>query len=797
MGKRRFITGFVLAVLALCVSSCRLERFLDDGENVLYRNDYKVEMADGSKPTKEVKSALESKKKYARQKPNSKVLGIDPLRVSLGIYTMSNPKKTNRFNRWLRKRGQAPVVYSENDARLTTQQLASLLDSKGCFGSSVTFDTLKIKRNNITIRYNMRAKPRWHIEQAFVYSEDTALNGLIEGWAGESYVRQGEMYDRENLARERVRLTEKLLAEGYYTASKELVTFLVDTTDYGNHGLTVTTYIHIPEGNDGAKHPLKQYRIDNIYIYPQAGAEGGHDTTVYRYSTKNFSTDYTFVHPPGKMEIRPRTIAHTLMLFHNQRYRPTSATTSYNALLSLRNFKYIDIRYDESPHSSDSLRLLDATVRLMRSDKRRFAVALELNNASALGTEKTGNFFTSGNFGLETTLTYQNKNLFGGAEILKVEGNLLLELPKLVFANHGLKFREAFSTFEAGLNISLDVPDFLLPFTAGIVWQRMRPHTVFAIGGSYQYRPYYERVPLNVSLAYTWSHSRRAQNQVMPIELTFVKFLSLDETLVSRLNAASDLRLKYQYSDHFIMDARYDYVYSNQIIGTRTNFHHVHITAETAGNLLHGLSLAFHGPADENGIRSVWGVPYSQYARASIDYKHYLYMGKRSTFVSRVMLGIGVPYANSSLMPYEKAFFGGGPTTLRAWQLRHLGPGSFNGAATGMLERMGDISLVINLEQRFPIAWILEGAVFADIGNVWLLRKSEVFPDGEFRFNNMFRSMAMGVGVGIRANISILTLRIDFGLPVYDPGFDETSRWRPQHWRWNSLVTNFGIDYPF
>jgi len=794
-----------MAVLTMCLSSCHVERFLNDDEMVLYSNKFQVVMADSSNVTKDVKAALASKKKYARQHPNTSLLGWEPFRLKLGIYTLSSAKKNNRFNRWLQKRGEAPVVYSESDARFTTQQLSGLLESKGCFKSTVTFDTLKTKKRDITIQYTIHATPRFHIDKIYHYSEDTAMRRLLNNWVKDSYIKAGDLYDREILAHERTRIYESLLNEGYYTASKELITFIVDTTDYGNHGLTVTTLIQVPTTTDGQKKTLQKYRLDQIYFYQQGETNGQSNDTIeeFQYTAKKgrtirYETDYKFIHPVGqRMDIRKRTLAHTITLFHNQVYEPRHATNSYNSLLGLRNFKYIDIKYNESPNSTDSLRLLDATVRLMRSDKRRFSVALELNNASSLGTKDSRNFFTSGNFGIETTLTYQNKNLFGGAEILKVEGSLLLEIPKMVFANRGLKFREVFAAFESGLNISLDIPDFLLPFTSNLPFQIMRPHTVFTIGGSYQYRPYYERVPINTSLAYTWSHSRYAQNQVVPIELTFVKFLNLDEVLVSRLNTVADLRLKYQYSDHFIMDAHYDYTYSNQIYGTRSNFHFVHISAETAGNLLHGLNLAAKKTADENGIRHIWGVPYSQYARATAEYKHYLYLGKRSTFVSRVMLGIGIPYINSSIMPYEKAFFGGGPTTMRAWQLRHLGPGNYNGFAKGVLERMGDISMVINLEQRFPIAWILEGAVFVDAGNVWLLNKSEEFPDGEFDFKTIFRSIALGTGIGIRANISIITLRIDFGLPLYDPGYAEEYRWRPKHWRFNQIVTNFGIDYPF
>lgn len=806
-----------MAVLtAVCFSSCRVERFLKDDEYVLYKNKYKIVMSDSTKVPKEVKAALASKKQFTYQRPNTSILGIAPLRLKLGIYTLSSATKDNRFNRWIQRRSEAPVVYDEGSAIRTTQQLEGLLESKGCFHSKASFDTVKIKKRDITIQYTIIATPRYRIGATSQRSEDPTLQHLLDSIAEDSYIRKGDPYDREVLARERTRIHEELLNASYYTATKELVRFEVDTnarydSTTSVRTLAVTTILQMPTSEDGVKVPLQKYRIDQVYIHPTYYT--GRDTTiivepyvarkwdkkVHKY-TERYKTDFRIVYKRGEQErpdFRRRTLAHTVTIFHDEYYEPRHTDNCKNSFQALRNFKRIDVLYRESPRSSDSLRLLDATVLLDRSNKQRFTASIELNNASSLGTKEQRNFFTSGNFGIEGTLTYLNKNLFGGAEQLKVELNALLEIPKMVFASKGLKFREVFAAFESGINISMDIPEFLLPFTRNIPWQIMRPHTVFSIGGSYQYRPYYERVPINTSLAYTWTHSRRAHNQVMPIELTFVRFFNLDAALVSRLNTVSDLRLKYQYNDHFIFDARYDYTYSNQVYGTRNNFHFVHLSAETAGNLLHGLNLAFHGTADENGIRRVFGVPYSQYARATAEYKHYLYWGKKSTFVSRVMVGIGIPYANSSLMPYEKAFFGGGPTTIRAWQLRHLGPGNYNGFAKGVLERMGDMSLVINLEQRFPIAWIFEGAVFADAGNVWLLNRSEEFPDGEFSFRNLFRSIALGAGIGLRANISIVTIRVDVALPLYDPGYAEEDRWRPRHWSFNQIVTNFGIDYPF
>ena len=501
------------------------------------------------------------------------------------------------------------------------------------------------------------------------------------------------------------------------------------------------------------------------------------------------------------MTIKPQTISRSLMIFPGMTYRPRYINDTYNSLLGLRNFKYINIDMMPSPASTDSLPLVDAHIRLVGATQQKISLSIELTNASPLGSgDSTKNFFTGGNLGVETAIEYQHKNLFGGAELLKVKGSALFELPKLVFRNIGKSFYDNFSAFEAGLDISLDMPVFLLPFTRNIVFQRIKPHTLFSAGGSYQYRYYFERILANTSFGYTWSHSRRVSNQLLPIEMTFVRMLSLDDGFATRLSQINDLRLKYQYSSHFILDARYDYTFSNQQYGTRNDFTAFHFSIETAGNLLAAVATLSHAETDENNVRQILGVPYSQYIRAGMEATHYHYFGNKSSFVARFIIGTGIPYGNSVSMPYEKSFFGGGPTTMRAWQLRRLGPGSYHpgsGDQVADVERVGDLQLVMNLEGRFPIAGIFEGAVFADMGNVWLFRPSDQYPDGHIKLNSLPKEVAVGAGLGLRVTIAIATLRIDFGIPFYDPGYDEGQRWRPPHWRFNQIVTNFGINYPF
>lgn len=793
IGQRAHVSLFFLFPFSFFLfTSCYTYRYVPEGEHVLYKNKLEVTMSDGGEVTPEVREALKDSRNYFLQKPNSKVLGIDWLRVSMSIYGIANPEDISFVGNYFRHLGQAPRVYEEVKAASTATQLQRLLQTRGCFGSQVTYDTLRRTKHNITIGYHVTATPRYLIDEVNYRTDNTAVRRLLDEWHEESPLQVGDPYDQEHIAAERTRLVSNLREAGYYRATADLITFEVDTT-YSSSRLSIDVLVDARN--------LKVYHINNIFIQPVQGSEIGlrnsevFDTLIYNYTSPLRNVDYHFVYS-SPMTLKPKTVSRAMMLFPAMTYRPRYVTNTYNSLLSLRNFKYINIDFSESPSSSDSLPLVDAHIRLINATQQKVSLSLELTNASPIGSGDSVGFLAGGNLGIETALEYQHKNLFGGAELLKVKGSLLFELPKNIFNGSGEGFYDKFSAFEVGLDASLDMPVLLLPFTSQLAWQRLRPHTLVSIGGSYQYRYYLTRILANTSFGYTWTHSRRASNQLLPIELTYVRMFNLDDDFAARLRGISDLRLKYKYSSHFIMDARYDYTYTNQDYGTRNNFSALHFSVETAGNLLSALGHMSHAPTDSNGVIELFGVPFSQYVRFGGEWTRYHYIGSNGTFVARLVLGAGLPYSNSMSMPYEKSFFGGGPTTMRAWQLRRLGPGSY--AADGdMIERVGDLQLVLNLEGRFPIVSILEGAAFADIGNVWLLNTSNQYAGGEFKWSSLPEELAVGVGLGLRVNVSIATLRVDFAIPLYDPGYSESLRWRPAHWHINQVVTNFGINYPF
>lgn len=751
---------------SLMLTACSVDKYIGEGERLLYENQYIVSTTDGHTAPPEVNEALKEMRSYALQSPNVRPFGIKPLRLKMWVYTMADPNKNSWWHNYLRRQGEAPVIYDPNAAILTARQLGGLIESKGCFNSTVAFDTLHLKKRDVAVRYHITATPRRTIDDITYTAESDEVAKLLMQWKTNSLLHTGHYYDQNDLVAERDRIAERMSNNGFYTSSKGLINYILDTT-YSDTLIGLELHIQNPVMTDANRQPqrvpLQRYRIGHITI--------------------------------DSNSVKQSTLRNVIRLREGQLYRTAIINDTYNALQGLRNFKYINIDFQESALSEDTARVVDAHIRLLNNTRHKISASLELSNASPFGMQQSGNFITNGNFGLETILGYQNRNLFGGAEQLKVEGSLLIELPKLMLRNGAAEFHETFSAFEGGIDASLDMPQFLMPFAQRISWQHTRPHTLISLGANYQYRTYFERILWNTSFGYAWSYRRRVQHQLRPVELTYVNFLNLDPTFMLRLQGVNDLRLKYQYSDHFVMDARYNYVYSNQTYGSRTNFSYLNASVETAGNLLKGFSMAFGGPQDSSNVYQVLGVPYSQYAKLNIDAKHYAYHGSRCTFVTRMLLGIGIPYGNSLSLPYEKSFFGGGPTTMRAWQLRHLGPGGYQHASNDILERVGDLTLVLNIEERFPIASIFEGAVFADIGNVWLMHASDEYPQGNLQASRLLKEMAVGVGLGLRCNISILTIRADFAIPLYDPGY--TTAWRPSQWRLNQIVTNIGIDYPF
>jgi outer membrane protein assembly factor BamA len=251
------------------------------------------------------------------------------------------------------------------------------------------------------------------------------------------------------------------------------------------------------------------------------------------------------------------------------------------------------------------------------------------------------------------------------------------------------------------------------------------------------------------------------------------------------------------YIPHTILGASYGLTLTNQQSPDYHTFSYwAKMNVESAGALLYAGTSLLNTSRDADGYRSFLGRPFSQYVRADLDFRLYQFLGGSSglsKMVYRFYLGVGSPYANSSVLPFEKRFYSGGAYGIRGWRIYSLGPGSFRDPNTSY-SSTGDIRLEFNVENRFKLFWILEGALFVDAGNVWDAKKDPKRPGANFEWNRFLSEMAVSSGFGLRFDFSFVVGRFDVGIKMRDPvdGF-----------LWNrgilmdDITYNFGIGYPF
>lgn len=207
---------------------------------------------------------------------------------------------------------------------------------------------------------------------------------------------------------------------------------------------------------------------------------------------------------------------------------------------------------------------------------------------------------------------------------------------------------------------------------------------------------------------------------------------------------------------------------------------------ELAGNALS----MFGSEPDGDFVKSVLGLVYTQYVKGDIDLSYSYKLGPEGeAFVGRVFAGIGVPYGNSQTLPFVKQYSSGGAYSVRAFQIRGMGPGVYDPVNEDNLyfDRSGDIRLEGNLEYRFPIYSYLKGALFLDAGNIWNL--SDNLVGGKFT-SDFTKQFGVGTGLGLRVDVQGFVIRFDFAAPLKRP----VAGWSAD---FDNPVFNFAIGYPF
>ncbi len=783
------ISIFLSFVLLLAgVYSCSVKKFVPQGRYLV--NKSKIKLDDKLYP--EIKTG--ELKPYSQPKRNKKILFW---RVQLWQY-YQNEKKHTGFSAWRNKKlGEQPVYFYKEDAVRNARNMEKYLDDIGFFHSRVrySFEYLK-KKKLVNVNYLVIPAKPYRYDSVKFAIEDSTLRPFLKHQEKVGLLKKGSIYNAYTMDNERDRITQLLRNQGYYYFNRNYIQFLVDT-NFRKHVASVQIDIR-PKEMAEVNHPGKmrflphvRYFLDTIDIFPNYDPMNPHDYIridhIIRFPKDTTSYHYNYYCLPHK-RFAPVTFDNTIHLKPGMPYSDKAVKETYRPLFNYKVLKTTNISFEpikKAEADTGSIGYLNARIQMQTG---------KLNNISveAVGTN------SSGDLGVNGVLSFTNKNVFRRGEVFSLrfnggfEAQHLGKLPSdsTIISSRG---NGLFNTFEAGVNASVTFPMTLFPFRKYRITDMAE--TRLGVGYSYNIRPYYSQNISNIEFSYSWKQGKYLKHMLTPVNLNFVKVNPTPE-FRRILEKETNQQLKEQYSDHMIAGLRYSIIFNNQKAHRAGNFNYMRLDLETSGNMLRVMNNLFGGINDTLGNFTLFGVPYSQYFRFNLDYRHYIHFDNQGkALVFRGLVGMVIPYLNSAVVPYEKGFFAGGANGMRAWRFRTLGPGSYSG--TGDYERVGDIQLEANVEYRFPIIDFLKGAFFMDAGNIWDLNATNTFPGGKFAWDTFAKEIAIDAGFGTRLDFSFFIFRVDFAIPLLDPSYPLGKRWRFDTLHWKNVVINFGIGYPF
>lgn len=775
----------LLAILPVIIlSSCGPSRLTQEGyrlkKNMIRSDDRRIETADLTG--------------YLQQTPNKRFLGLN---LYTWIYQQSFRGKERKYKDWFRRKfGEQPVMIDKGRIDASTRDMKLYMNNIGYFESSIgtTIDTLKKKKARVN--YFINAGKPYTLRNVSYRIKDDTLAHLVDQVIPHTLLKAGFNYSSYVLDDERARITEMLRNNGYYYFSKDFIRYEIDSS-LGSHQMDLLMIIeNIRRIYAGTKDSVvetnhRRYRIGQIYIEPHFDplrpSDARLDTLIYYQldpKQKDTLDQYAFIYP-GILKIKPAVIAQSVYFTQGSFYRLRDANQTNTQLTRMAINRLVNLTFSEAVEAPDPLppdqAYLDTRIMITNAPVNSFSIETDITNSA-------------GNPGIAGSLVVQNKNLFGGAELFRIRLRGATELQRS--AQEAEKQFLFFNTIEAGVEVSLHFPKFLIPISQMRFPKYFRPRTSITVSYNYELQTDYVRHLSNGSFGYNWDHTQQKHHEILPMELTSVKIFPDDSSdFYIYIKETNDPWLKEQYSDHFIMASRYNYIFSSQQLNRNIDFIYLNYQVETGGNLIQLIKELTDAPT-QDGKYTIFNMPYAQYLRQEIDFRYYHYPASLNTLVLRGYAGLGIPYGNSLVMPFERAFPAGGANDMRGWIFRRLGPGSY-ATDTIDFDRAGDLKLMTNIEYRFPIYKMLKSAIFTDIGNIWLLRKSEQFPGGEFDIQRFYKEFAIDTGLGIRLDFDFFIIRLDVAVQVRDPYLPEGSRWIFHSDMKSNVVWNLGIGYPF
>lgn len=746
-----------ILILTIVLNACSNTKYLAPGQKLYTGATVKVEDKDLKKS--DAKALSTDLQTLLRPLPNSSILG---LKFKLYLWNITQTKKTKGLAHWLHSKGEPPVLISAVDLAKNSSILQNRLQNQSYFQAQVSGDTIS-KGKSAKAVYTAQTGPGYKIRKVIFPQGYDGIDTAVRGSAAKTLLKVGDKYNLDVIKNERLRIDARLKEEGFFFFAPEDLIMRVDSTIEGHQ---VDIFVKVKD--EIAERAQEIYTIRNIYVYPSYSLT---DTSLMMDKAKPYRW-YNIVE--RRKTINSYAFANTVLLHPNDAYNRTAHNNSLNRFVNLGPYKFVKNRFEDVTPDSPKL-----DVYYFLTPYQKKSLQLEV-----LGRTTSANYT-----GTQVNLNWRNRNAFKGGEALSVTlfGSTDVQLGG---DNNG------FNVYQAGISTTLSWPRFISP-----VYPKSDnafiPHTNLTLGYTLINRQkLYTLNSYNASFGYQWKENVHRSHELNILNFTFVNPQNVTKLYQDSINHTGNPTLKHVIDKQLTFGPSYGYTYTNTTEDYRTN------TIFYNGKV--GLSNNLYGiltGADtlKGKVRKFFGATFNQYVKLESEVRYYHKTGPNSSFASRFIVGVGYAYGNSTQLPYSQQFFIGGPNSLRGFQARSIGPGSFNptkNLTNGdfLPDESGDIKIEANVEYRPKLFSIVRGALFVDAGNIWLLNSNNLQPGGVFN-KHFLNQMAVDAGFGLRFDLTVLVLRTDLGVPFRAPYRNEGE----QEWNLNfhRSVFNLAIGYPF
>jgi len=755
----------ITALFALCISACSTTKTVPENDRLYTGAKIKWE---GKKPRDygTLSVGMESR---IRPNRNRRFAGM-PIR--LWLYNLGKEPKGKGLNYLLRRKwGEPPVLLSSAKPDYTADVLEQYLVDNGFFQADVVSAVNSKGKKKASITYTATPNHRYRIKSVTYETDSSELGKAIAAAQKGSSLKLRRPFRLDSVVAERQRVHNILKEQGYYYFTPDHLLVEVDST---NNGM-VDLFLKMKDETPLAAR--KQYRMKNITLYPNYSLD---NDSISRRGKPDTFQHVRIVDSTHKF--RPSVLARSVFLKPDSLYTLSAHNTTLHRLTDLGTFKFVKGQF--RPARGDSSKL-NASFFLTPYPRRSLSAELR-------GTSKSNNFV-----GSEVRITSRNRNWLHAANLFEItlSGGVEWQVGGTQTANNTtLKGGNSYN-FKA--EAAVTIPKFWQPLFNFNVRTPYVPRTRISL--SYELFSRSQLYNLNAysfQFQYIWRQTQYLEHKWSPIAITYVLPTSTTPGYDSILR--NDPSQRAAIEKQFILGGNYNITYNNQADNREHSFY-------LSGDLDYSGNLAGIVIPKKDSARTLFGAPFAQYIRLTGDVRHYWKLTRKLTWVNRLYAGFGIPYGNSTTLPFVKQYFIGGSSSLRGFRARTLGPGRYKDTTSRFLaNEAGDIRLEYNSEIRARLTGIFNAAVFLDAGNIWLKQDVPSKPGSKFKTSTFGSQIAVDAGVGLRIDASIIVVRLDLAFPLRKPWLPSNERWVVKDinfgdpdWRRENLILNIAIGYPF